>query len=190
MQPFSTHRSTHRDTVFICHLQRIFSDQLGFIPTQGIEAYASHGWALIGRENEQHAGYILGRNQYRWNPLLAPITQAAIAMDAQRRKLGLALVSEWCDAAKHNQKLAVQAICANNIDAMLFWPAAGFVPIVELNPDNARGRKVTVWRKCFPSRVPEWFWEAPPVSGYRARKTAPGQLFLFNNSGSASAFRR
>lgn len=180
MLPFDIRRSISSDVQYLSHLQAKFSNQLGFLPKPALECYAGNGWASIGTENGSEAGYILGRPQYRWQPLMSPITQAAVAMDAQRRGLGLALVSQWVARATIAGKHAVQCICANDIEAMSFWPAAGFTAICEIDPANARGRKMTVWRRSLLDLPPTWFFNTPPVSGHKARRTPRGQLFLFS----------
>lgn len=173
--------ATETDTRYLSHLQKIFSNQLGFLPKPALDIYTANGWALIGSENDTEAGYILGRPQYRYEKRMAPITQAAVAMDAQRKMLGLSLVNAWCERAKEAGKDVVQCSCANDIDAMKFWPEAGFTPICELDPKNARGRKMTIWRIALRGFRPSWFYEPPQAAGFRAKRNKQSQPFLFDN---------
>lgn len=172
--------ATEADARYLSHLQKVFSNQLGFLPKPALDVYAAKGWAMIGSENGTEAGYILGRPQYRYEKRMAPITQAAVAMDAQRKSLGLSLVNAWCEKARQDGKDVVQCSCANDIDAMKFWPEAGFFPICELDPKNARGRKMTVWRIPLRGFRPSWFGTPPIAAGFRAKRSTQSQLFLFD----------
>lgn len=178
------------DLPYIKALACKFSNQLGFLPTPAIEEYLQQSWVTLTKENGEPAGYLLGRPRLRWQPLMRPITQAAVAMDAQRRQHGLRLVADLCGRALADGKQAVQCCCANDIDAMSFWPMAGFVKICELSPENARGRLLTCWRRCLSPTQPAWFYDVPKCSGSRARRTNAGQLFLFSNSATAATFKR
>lgn len=176
------------DLPYVKSLAAKFSNQLGFLPQCALEEYLNHKWVLLTTQNATTAGYILGRPRFRWQPLMAPITQAAVAMDAQRRRHGIALVDAWANRARAAGKLAVQAICANDVEAMEFWPAAGFESVCELSPRNARGRQLTCWRRSLSDSRPDWFFQVPPVAGSRAKRTEHAQLFLFSRDLQRAAF--
>lgn len=182
--------ATPADLPYIKSLAAKFSNQLGFLPAVALNEYLQASWVSLTKENDEPAGYLLGRPRLRWQPLMRPITQAAISYDAQRRHHGLALVEKLCNDASAAGQLAIQCCCANDIDAMKFWPMAGFTPICELSPQNARGRLLTCWRKSLSPSLPSWFYAVPRCSGSRARKTEQGQLFLFSNHSTAAVFKR
>lgn len=163
-------RATPADFRFVQHLGDKFSNCVGFIPRAGVEVYCERGEVLIGSENDEPAGYLLGRPHLRWQPLMRPIFQAAVAMDAQRRHLGLALVEQVINDAKIAGQLAVQANCREGLDANEFWKAAGFLPICYLTPTTARKRAVICWRKLLTNKIPLWLASPPPVAGYRAKR--------------------
>ena len=75
--------ATERDASFVLDLQKKFSDALGFLPAAAVRNYVESGRVLIGKENDDHAGYVLGRGALRYDPRIAPITQAAVRMDAR-----------------------------------------------------------------------------------------------------------
>lgn len=164
-------QATEADRLFVDSLQKKFSKQLGFIPDAALDWYLSAGRILLTLENEEPAGYVLGREYLRWNFSIRPITQAAVCFDAQRRHIGLALVNRTEADARRVGQVALQACCAEGLDANEFWKAAGFVEICRLKPDNARKRQIIVWRKLLIAWEPTWFRAPPPVHGTRARKT-------------------
>ena len=86
----------------------------------------------IAEENDDAAGYILSRPKLRWQPAMRSITQAAVAMDAQRRHHGLALLARIEQESRSAGLLAIQACCAVGLDSNDFWRAAGFLPIVHM----------------------------------------------------------
>lgn len=159
-----------QDLKYLSSLQKRFSNELGFLPTQALQWYVEHQRVGVVTENGDPAGYVLGRTHFKYQPLLRPITQTAIQMDAQRRHLGLALVNRICKQAIDARQLAVQAICAEDLDANDFWAVAGFVPIGEQTHHNARGRNLIVWRKQLTSTLPAWFNLLPTAPGERARR--------------------
>lgn len=160
-----------RDLKFLSNLQKLYSNHLGYLPTAALQWYVTENRIGIVLQNGDPAGYVLGRTHYRYQPLMRPITQAAVAMDAQRRHLGLALIARTCAHATAAGQVAVQACCAADLDANEFWYAAGFAAIGTLAPSNARGRTIVVWRKRLTTEIPAWFFDAPPVAGHRAKRT-------------------
>lgn len=121
-------------------------------------------------ENGEPAGYLLGRPGLGWQPLCRPIFQAAVAMDAQRRHNGLALLGKIETEARAAGSICLQANCAIGVEANEFWHAAGFKPIVHLTPHTARAREIICWRKPLVNRLPLWFIQPPARSGHMARK--------------------
>lgn len=101
---------------------------------------------------------------------MRPITQAAIAFDAQRRHNGLALIASEAAAAREAGQVALQAMCRSDLDANDFWNAAGFEKIGEYDPKNARKKTMICWRRRLITAVPTWYHQLPPVAGHKARK--------------------
>jgi N-acetylglutamate synthase-like GNAT family acetyltransferase len=169
-QPPTLRTATSADVKFLSHLQRKFSGALGFLPTIAQEWYARHSCVTLALENDTPAGYILGRPTLKWNPLIRPIYQACVAMDARRRHHGLALLADLESKARAAGQLAVQANCAADLEATEFWRAAGFIPVAHLTPANVRSRDVICWRKALTSQIPAWFIDLPQRAGSRASK--------------------
>lgn len=154
----------------VMDLQKKFSNQLGFLPGVAIDWYLENQHVGIACENGEPCGYVLGRPSFRYQRLMRPITQAAVFMDAQRRRHGLALIEGICRRAAAAGQQAVQASCAIDIEAVDFWLAAGFFPIHTHAPENARGREIIVMRRCLIEQIPAWFQTPPPYAGHRAKK--------------------
>jgi N-acetylglutamate synthase-like GNAT family acetyltransferase len=171
--PPALRRATAHDLSFVLELQRRFTAQLGFLPTAAITRYVEQTRVMIGTENDEPAGYLLGNTYLRYQPLIRPITQAAIALDAQRRHLGLRLVAQTVADATAAGQTAVQACCAEGLAANDFWLAAGFRPICYLRPDNTRQRSIICWRKILTAKIPTWIIDPPRIAGYRAARTNP-----------------
>lgn len=159
-----------RHLKFLADLQKKFSNQLGFLPTAALQWYVEQKRVGIAFENGDPAGYVLGRTHFRYQPLMRPITQAAVYMDAQRRQHGLALVNRVCEQAAAAGQRAVQAACAEDLESNAFWRALDFQVIDLQQPDNARGRKIVIWRKPLTDEPPVWFYDPPKCSGQRPRR--------------------
>lgn len=155
----------------VLDLQRKFSNQLGFIPAAATLWYIESGNCGIAWENGEPCGMILGRPAFKYQPLLRPITQAAVYMDAQRRRHGLALLAALEARALTAGQLAMQCCCAEDLAANEFWSIAGFVPIDWITPENRRNRSIVVWRKQLTATLPTWFYDPPPRTGWKGRST-------------------
>jgi hypothetical protein len=164
-----TRQARPRDHRFVDALQRRFGGSLGFLPTPAIAAYLERGHVRIALENGDPAGYLLGSPRLRWQPLLRPIYQACVAMDAQRRHHGLQLLKDVEAAALTAGQIGIQANCAVGLEANEFWLAAGFKPIAILTPQNARNREIICWRKPLVTRLPLWFANPPDRAGHKAQ---------------------
>lgn len=133
-----------------------------------LEEYTRRGRVVLATENDDAAGYILANARLRWRPELRPIFQAAVAMDAQRRHIGLSLLRSIENDARAAGQIGLQANCRVGVEANEFWHAAGFIPIAHLTPDTCRKRDVICWRKLLVPRAPLWFIELPKRAGFRA----------------------
>lgn len=155
----------------VMDLQKKFSNQLGFLPGKAIEFYLEAGHVGIALDNGEPCGYVLGRPRFRYEHSMRPITQAAVFLDAQRRHHGIALIEGVCRRAIAAGQLVVQCSCVEDIEAVDFWLAAGFYPTHMHTPDNARKRKIIVFRRALTETVPDYFFTPPPAAGHKGRLT-------------------
>jgi ribosomal protein S18 acetylase RimI-like enzyme len=163
-------RATVSDLRFIDSLQKKFGRSLGFLPTEALTTNLEAGNVDLAMENEEPAGYLLCRPRLSWQPLLGSIVQAAVAMDAQRRHHGLALLLQVEQRARAAGQVALQANCAIGVEANEFWQAAGFKPIAHLTPATKSGREIICWRKPLQRALPSWFTMLPKSAGGRGLK--------------------
>lgn len=157
------------DLTYVDHLQKQHADAVGFLPKVALQSVINDQYITLGLQNDCPAGYLLSRTRLRWQPLMRSITQTCVDMSAQRRHIGLALLTELEQRARTDGILAVQACCAVGLDSNSFWRAAGYIPIVHMRPDNVRGREIICWRKPLTSTVPIWFAMPPRYAGHRAK---------------------
>lgn len=173
--------STGADSLFVRDLQRRFSNQLGFLPGAALDEMRAGGRQFVGTENGEPAGYLTGWRRLKCQPLVAPIIQAAVCLDARRRKLGLALVDAYSQDAWVDGRLAVQCWCAADLEACDFWAAAGFVLVGEREPENARKRRLLLYRRPLPGCPEKLLREPPRRAGHTAaliRPDRPTQFML------------
>lgn len=159
--------ATLADLSYVTSLAKTFSNQIGFIPKCGIEQYLEKSAVLLATENDSPAGFLVGNPALIWQPLLRPISQAAIQFDAQRHSHGRQLVELVADLARSAGQIGIQANCREDLDANAFWHAAGFIKICYMQPRNARQKTVICWRKPLVKKLPLWFAAPPKRAGYR-----------------------
>jgi N-acetylglutamate synthase-like GNAT family acetyltransferase len=169
-QPSNVRIARSDDIRFIDKLQRTYANCVGFLPKVAVENLTEQGHIRIAMENDDPAGYILSRPALRWCPKMRSITQACVAMDAQRRHHGLGLLRVIEAEALAAGLYGIQACCAVGLDSNSFWHAAGFMPICHMRPQNVRGREIICWRKSLVTTVPLWFAQPPKLAGHRAMK--------------------
>jgi hypothetical protein len=132
------------DLKFLDHLQKKYSNQLGFLPTQALEWNIENGKVSIALENDEPAAYLLGKGNYLRDPHFGIIYQAAVSYDARRRLMGTALVQHFMDAMEPNIRL-IGLWCAQDIEANEFWNACGFEAIAARHGSRRKGRVHIFW---------------------------------------------
>ena len=131
---------------FCRHLQRKFSNELGFLPDEATRWYLDSGNVIIATENDDPAGMLISKSHSPLMPLVLPIFQAAICYDAQRRHIGLQLVDTLKRKAIAIEKPVIQLWCRADLEANAFWQAAGFTPVGARTGGRGRGVPHVCWR--------------------------------------------
>jgi N-acetylglutamate synthase-like GNAT family acetyltransferase len=170
-EPDQVRTATAKDRTYIDSLQKKFANCLGFLPNEALDVLIEMGATYTAIENGDPAGYIVSRPHLRWQPLMRSITQTCVAMDAQRRHHGLALLDVISAEAAAAGLRAIQACCAVGLESNEFWRAAGFIPICHMTPENVRAREVICWRRPLSTVVPTWFAMPPLYSGVHGKRT-------------------
>jgi len=163
--------ATQADLLFIRDLQRRFSNQIGFFPPAATQREIEWGHVFHAGLNEDDAGFLLVQPALGGQRTTAAIIQAAVRMDAQRQKIGLALVEAIASKAQAAGSTILQCFCRQDLEANLFWQAAGFDAIATRRGGNAHGENLILWRKPLRNGVNAAF--LPPVSKNRG----PGGKF-------------
>ena len=132
------------DLKFLDHLQKRFSQQVGFLPRQALEWNIERGKVSIALENGEPAAYLLGKGNYLRDPHFGIIYQAAVSYDARRRLMGTALVQHFMDHMEPEVRL-IGLWCAQDIEANEFWQACGFEPIAARHGSRRKGRVHIFW---------------------------------------------
>ena len=123
---------TTEDVVaYTCHLQRQYTDELGFLPKLAIRQYAQRNQILLTHENKEPCAYALyydGRNgnRPRLDPFTLRIHQLCTQYDARRLAHATRLINQVYDIAKTGHFNRIRAWVAQDIQANDFWKAVGF----------------------------------------------------------------
>lgn len=159
--------ATVADLHFIVHLQKKYTNELGFLPTAALVEWLEASAITIVEENGDPAGYVLARrrvNSARW---CRPLTQVAICLDARRRHLGAALLDSVAAQAQNELLEGLQCWVAADIEAVDFFTSQGFQITATRAPDNARRRPLHLMRRSLQHFTPNGFYDPPRVAGCR-----------------------
>jgi len=144
--PFTVRTAVPTDLKFVDSLQKKFSNEVGFLPLAALEGNIAKNRIAIGFENDEPAGYILGKPRYKGDSELAILYQCAIEYSAQRHMLGSSLLEHAVGLFPPPSKLAC-AWVAQDIEANFFWEACGFEPIAARRGSRRKGRVHIFWER-------------------------------------------
>lgn len=136
-----------QDHAYVEKLQRLFSEEVGFLSRQATCARLKQRNVLIALENSEPAGFLLGAAAISTAQHIRPIYQAVIQFDAQRKHHGLQLVELLSIAATAAKQTIIQCFCRQDLDANAFWREAGFVKVALRDVNAHRGEPCILWRK-------------------------------------------
>jgi len=142
------------DLAFELALAKRFTDAVGFIPREALEHYAALGGVIRARENGEPAGFMAATLSVKNHARTAQIYQAAIALDAQRRHHGLALLAAISDLARSRGSRTLQCWCASDLEANLFWHSAGFSQRGTRTGGTSRKRVHLLWQLALVGELP------------------------------------
>jgi hypothetical protein len=165
--------ATRRDLPLMRHLQQKLAHAIGYMPPAAIDSCLDAGWIQTADLNDDAAGFILARPRLACSPTLTPIIQAAVHFDALRRHVGLAMVDQLAVKAKAAGQEALTCWCAEELDANIFWEAAGFIKVGHRDPGNARDRLLNLWRLPLAFPFQTTLIGRPTRAGFFAKKAPP-----------------
>lgn len=118
-------------------------DAIGFIPKPRLSFEASRGHLYALRGSDEYLGFLL-RGPWR---TITHIHQVWMRQDVRRRLYASLLLAEVLADAPTDKTRTITLNCANDLDAMLFWPSLGFEPVHVRLPTNYRRRRVTTFER-------------------------------------------
>lgn len=130
------HRSvtlaTPADLPFVVHLQKLWSNNLGFLPRVALAEYINSKQLLLVRENGQAAGYL---NWTCTKAGMVRIPQVALEPELLRTTVGSKIMAHLKRAAVRGDCSVIRLTSRSDLPANLFWPTLGFnVTAVYANP--------------------------------------------------------
>jgi predicted GNAT superfamily acetyltransferase len=131
--PWSIEPATPSDLGAIESLRRADGDCLGFIPKMKYEHIVNktldrgrRRWVwerlLVCRDNGEVTGFLLGNIGKKQSK----IEQICVRNDARRMERALSLESQFASESKSRGHARIRARVAADIEATLFWAAAGY----------------------------------------------------------------
>lgn len=163
-----------QDLLYLTHLQRVWSHNLGFLPKQAHARYARLKQGLVVLENNTPAGYLIWTISRK---RLLRIIQVAVEPELLRTTIGTKVMRTIERAAAKQQCSALRLTSMANLPANLFWPELGFHSTLILTPESRKGLPHIEWTK-------QLVTPADVVSAYTARARTRG---LRPSTGSAYA---
>lgn len=153
-------RATHADVLYLEHLQKRFSNAVGYVSRRQYAGKVDRGDAWLTTANDDPAGMLIahvrgpksGLNAYRWPPGIAHITQAAIELDLQRSLRGAQLVAHFASHARAHGAHTITCTVRDGLPAHAFWRALGFVPR-QVRLGGSSRRKVLIDYAASPDSV-------------------------------------
>ena len=143
--------ATDRDIQYLVHLQKLWSNQVGFLPRCALQRYIDRQTTLLVKENGQHAGYL---NWTLSRKGLLRFIQVAIDPPLLRTALGTRLVHHIEDAARRNRCSVIRFQCRTDLSANLAWQALGFTATAVYRPQTARNKPSLEWTKLLLDPTP------------------------------------
>jgi len=134
--------ATPSDLKYLVHLQKRWSNDVGFLPRQALLDYLERRGALIITQNAEPCGYLLFRPSKRG---IVRIPQVAIDPELLRSTAGTCLLSKLKHAATANGCFALRALSRTDTLAHLFFPAIGFTATAVLPAPSKRHMPVIEW---------------------------------------------
>lgn len=132
-----TRPATHSDLPYLLHLQRVFSDQIGFVPTNAYAIRIDRGDLIVTTENDDPAAFALACCRL---DRTTHISQVAVDLDLHRNLHGAALLARIAARSHFAGSTRITCTVRDNIPAHAFWRALGFQPMRVRHGGKARRR--------------------------------------------------
>ncbi len=136
--------ATDKQLKFIEHLQRTWSNEVGFLPRSAIKRYIQQRCVLLVEQNKQYAGYLLWQLTRKG---LLRVVQLAVEPELLRERLGTDIMSYIETAAKKGSCSIVRLQTRIDINANIFFREVGFTTTAVFHRATTRNRPIIEWTK-------------------------------------------
>lgn len=137
--------ASESDVAYVVHLQKVWSNQLGFLPKPALQRYIDNKATLLVQLNGQHAGYL---NWQLTKKGLLRIVQIAIEPELLRGRLGTETMAYIEAAAKRGSCSVIRLCTRADIAATLFFREQHFQTTAIFERPTARRQRIIEWTKC------------------------------------------
>lgn len=136
--------ATNESLKFVEHLQRQWSNEVGFLPRSALKRYVQGGNVLLVRENQQYAGYLLWQLTKKG---LLRVVQLAVEPELLRGRMGSDIMTYIEDAARRGSCSIVRLQTRIDIDANMFFNEIGYKTTAIFQRPTTRKRPLIEWTK-------------------------------------------
>lgn len=145
---------------FVLSESRRGRNSIGFVPKPRVSLEAARGNLWLCAANDDYVGFLL-KGPWRAKTHIHQIWMRA---DARRRLYASLLLASALSCADSRIVRTITLNCANDLDAMHFWPSLGFKPVHERIATNWRRRRVTTFERTLGADN-QLIWTADTESG-------------------------
>lgn len=133
------------DLNYLIHLQKKWSNNLGFLPKTALQRYLRNQQALVVHKNGEPAGYLLWDYSKRDN--LIKIPQVAIEASLLRTGIGTLVMKQLETAATNSSCTVLRLRSRTDLEANNLWPTLGWFVSAVFYKQNARNLPVYEWTR-------------------------------------------
>lgn len=140
--PRSIRRGQTSDLTYLCHLQKQWASNVGFLPNTALARYLRTDQVLIVDEGGDNAGYLIWT--FRKDGLVR-IPQVAISPELLRSTLGTRILNSIVRSARRHHCSILRLKSRSDLAANKFWPGFGFKPTAVIARPTTRGLPLIEW---------------------------------------------
>ena len=156
------------DLSFVLHLQRVWSNAVGFLPKPALERYIDNRATLLVQHNNQHAGYLSWTLTKKG---LLHLHQLAIEPELLRGRCGTDIMQYIERAARKGHCSVIRFQSRIDLAANIFFNGAGFKTTAVFMHPTARRKPIIEWSKCLLD--PSLLTDALIARNIRFKRRAP-----------------
>lgn len=135
---------SREDLTYYRSLAKACSQQIGHLPLQAIQQKADRGSVFYASVNGDPVGFFVAELT-RTDPRICAIYQAAVQMDARRRRHALEALTQIEALMGDRGAHLVRLWCREGLEAEAFWDAAGYEISWTKRGPTTRGLAVHCW---------------------------------------------